>query len=361
MRRHRDSRNDGILLPGCCHEQQQRGGVAHHLQQIGGSSYSIAHEPPWLSAYGVLFGHSHVALVGSLIHSGDQMVISCDAGDGKAVLVNVVLRPLVVVLAPASLDDLNAILELQRGYDWSPITYWSLDQLRDHVGTVIIKMVYDWSKTKAGAKWIAKHATHINVAVKLGFWSINMGKTLGNYLTFALVHGQRSIVTLSAAPKSRGQLITAILPAPVLRALHSFQGRIVVPTKVPAKWANTATFLSAPTTCGGPPTTEPPSSTQYFLSFNVVKYASQCPYPPGGSLSASTSDCSSTSQYFPCDGSCPSTWRCGAAHLNGASIDILNGGNGSNVYDWYQCGVNYYLFDGSHQSEFDHTRDDRFV
>ena len=59
------------------------------------------------------------------LQPGQQMVISCDAGDAKAVLVNAVLRPIVAKLSPVNLDDTDAILDLKKSYDWSALSHWT--------------------------------------------------------------------------------------------------------------------------------------------------------------------------------------------------------------------------------------------
>lgn len=179
--------------------------VAVSVAITGDGIYTLA-GPELLRKFAVLSPHTGGRLTGTFTRAGQKVTIICDAGNEKAVFMNAIVRPLLSAISPISLDDADAITEFQSSFNWNPLMSTLVQHIRDKEipwliakgAPEVVAAVKRWEATTAGKRWLVHYASKGSMLLKIAEWAIQEGKDLGSYATFAIAHGQRSIVVLSA-------------------------------------------------------------------------------------------------------------------------------------------------------------------
>lgn len=178
--------------------------VAVSVSVRGDGAHSLSGQ--LLAALHILRPHTDGVVKGSLVKAGQQVVITCDAADRGAILMNAIARPVVRALSPVSRADADAILDLEQGYNWTPLISKIERHLRAtgrtwliaHGAPQVAGAVRRWASSTAGRVWVAKYAGKSNVQMKVAKWGVREARDLVAYATFAISHRQRSIVVLRA-------------------------------------------------------------------------------------------------------------------------------------------------------------------
>lgn len=193
--------------------------LAVSIYLTGSGSWHVTRGVAWmLDGHEMLGPHSSVTYEASLPTANEQLVVRCDAGDQLAVIVNAVLRPLVELFSPLNLDDVNTVRSLLDAWDWKSAIQFSAwqgyGQVAEHVKKVATA-VTSFLRSDAGRRWVLKQSrktiSKSTFLLKAVPWGIDVGKTAGTYLSWALVHGQQSIVSLTSKSVSTLSSVPQIL------------------------------------------------------------------------------------------------------------------------------------------------------
>jgi hypothetical protein len=173
--------------------------VSVTVSTTNGATHRLVSPPALVVAYGVLKPHGSLALRAALPTPGQSLTVTCNAGDAKAILTNAVVRP-VFIAGGVSLEDVDALLTLKRGYDWSGLMNLTLARIARSAPRVVAALGR-WAANPAGRAWAARFSrtNRLVLVAKLG---VTVSQTIGTYAAFVASHSTRSVVVMTTRAAS---------------------------------------------------------------------------------------------------------------------------------------------------------------